>query len=104
MINEQSINQWVALALEVEAWGLGAELSTPLYAITLFHRLIVLPIVVSHRLGQMDEAAEMNVEAAHRRLEYSVGQKPARLIKDMGGLIPCRIPWAADTWWKMRCF
>jgi hypothetical protein len=30
MINEQSINQWAALALAVEVWGLVAELTQPL--------------------------------------------------------------------------
>ena len=64
----EPINQRNALALEMETWGLVAELAAPLYGHRAVPALIALRIAISHRHTAHGRSGR-RVAAVHRRLE-----------------------------------
>jgi hypothetical protein len=77
MIEEQPSNQTAAIALEMETWGLVAELAAPLYGHNAIPAFIALRIVISHRIRQMDDPDD-TLRLFIADLNAALEQKPAR--------------------------
>jgi hypothetical protein len=73
----EPINQRNALALEMETWGLVAELAAPLYGHSAVPALIALRIVISHCLRRTDDPADA-LRLFIADLNAALEQKPAR--------------------------
>ena len=77
MIEEQPSNQSAAIALEMETWGLVAELAAPLYGHNAIPALIALRIVISHRIRHVHDPADA-LRPFIADLNAALGQKPMR--------------------------